>query len=605
GVIRETIGESFNAELKLKNLEVYLKANSDLFSANLETKVQNDTLELVSPAVFQFQIPPKSFEKFTSLSIKNGMSAQLKIDRLSIPLQNRQQVKIQGTFKSDALQFNEWTLQPFSLYVGSSSVTQGEWNVKIDSPQAQFQGSLILPEKWENLSFTGEAFLPQNTKLDLSIQSLKSIVIILQGDLWKGRFKGAFDPIKKTVSLNEPGFISVQLPHPLPLLPLQITLQPCMIHLDPLSGSVKGIAEAPSFQMGNAQVGATSVQFTGELKSKAVQFSLASTVDQGLLTADGTFIYPADLKMKGSCSKLPVASLQLFCDGGPPLFPLIGDLLTTHFQIDLSKNSRFLQLSTSSPFLTFKASLKENKKKFELMEPASFIWTLTPEGYTDLSKWLQQSTTFTLSQPAIFKGAIKTLSFSFDQVLSSLEYQGNITSDELSFAINQQVNKVSQIQVNLSHPLPTSPHQFQISATAAPQGTLSCQGSWTPAGTADVKFLLEQFPSATFDLFSAPFLGSRFSLATLCGPILNLSLDTTLHQWSGPIKFEIHSANLRSSLKGMFQQGTLTLTDSFHLQLDVTKELSEMFFKQMNPLDVTSVRSEGPVTLEIAPQWFS
>lgn len=604
GVIRETIGESVNAEIKLKNLseslEIYLKANSDLFSANLETKMQNDTLELASPAIIQFQMPSKSFNKLTSLSIKNAVSAQLKIDQLSIPLQNRQQLSIQGTLKSDALQFDEWTLEPFSLYLGS--LTNNEWSVKIESPQIQFQGSLNLPEKWENLSFKGQALLPKNTKLDLSLQSLQSISIILQGDLWKGRFKGAFDPLKKTLTLKEPGFLSMQLenlPYSLPSLPVQVTVQPCVIRLDALSGTVKGLAETPAFQMGNAEVGATSVNFTGDLKSKAVQFSLASTVDKGPLTADGTFIYPQDLKMKGACSKLPVASLQPFLKDGPPLLPFIGESLTTNFQVELSDKSNFLQLNTSSPLLTLKAALKKNDQKLELIEPASFNWTLTPGGYTELTKWLKGSTTFSLSQPAVFKGAVNSLSFSIDQVLSSLEYQGKVTTDELSFG----ASKVSQLLVNLSHPTPTSPHQFQISATAAPQGRLSCQGSWTPPGTADIKFLLEQFPSSTFDFFTAPF--SKFSLTTLCGPILNLSLDTTLTNWNGPVKFDLHSANLRSSLKGTFTQGTLTLADNFHLQLDITKQLSEMFFKQMNPLDVTSVRSEGPVTLEIAPQGFS
>ncbi len=618
GVIRETIGESCNAELKLKNLqdtlEIYLKANSDLFSANLETAIRGNTLELASPALFQFQIPPKPFEALTDLSIKNSVAAQIKLDKLSIPLQNREQFTIQGTFKSDAFQFKDWTLEPFSLYVGSSGLAQSEWVIKIDSPQVQFHGSLNLPEKWENLSLAGEALLPQNMKVDLSVQTLKSIAITLQGDLWKGRFKGAFDPVKKTAALTEPGFVSMQLdhlPYSLPPIPIQLTIQPTIINLQSLSGSVKGTIETPAFQMANvqtsaqasAQVGAASVRFTGDLKSKAVQFSLNSTVDQGPLTADGTFTYPRNLKIKGSCSKLPVASLQPFFKEGPPLLPLLGDLLTTNFQANISESSRFLQLNTSSPNLTLKASLKDNGKRLELIESANFVWTLTPQGYSILSKWLKQSASYTLSEPAIFKGTINTLSFSSDEPFTSLEYQGKITSDALSFGAAQQINKVSQIQVNLSHPLATSPHQFQISAKAAPQGIFSCQGSWTPPGTADIKLLLEQFPSALFDFFSSPF--SNFSLSTLCGPILNLSLSTTLNQWNGPLQFELHSANLRSSLKGTFNQGTLTLADTFHLQLDITQQLSQMLFKQMNPLDVTSVRSTGPVTLEIAKQGFS
>jgi hypothetical protein len=550
GVIRETIGESMNAELKLKNmqesLQLHLKATSELFSANLETKIQDDTLELVSPALFQFQIPPKSFEKLTSLSTKNGVSAQLKIDELSIPLQNHEQLKIQGTLKSSGLQFDDWTVEPFSLYAGSPSLIQGEWSVKIDSPQVQLQGILNLPEKWENLSFTGEALLPKNTKVDFSLKFLE------------------------------------------------------------LGGSIKGVLEVPAFQMGNTPVGATSFQFAGSLKTKAGHFSLTSTVNEGPLTASGTFAYPQDLKMQGSCSQLPIETLQPFL-ADLPLASLIGETFTTSFQLNLSRNARLLHLSTASAHLTLKASLSQRDQQLDLLEPASFVWTLTPQGYVALSQWLQGSAAYALSEPATFKGNINSLSFSSDQVLNSLKYEGQITSDALSFKSGAQTNKVSQVRVSLSHLAAAAPHQFQISANASPpgtlSGTLSCKGNWTPPGTAEIKLLLEQFPAATFDLFAAPF--STFSLSTLCGPTLNLSLNTTLNAWNGPFELEIHSAGLRSSLKGLLSQGTLTLTDTFHLQLDVTRQLSEMFFRSMNPLDVTSVRSEGPVTLEIGKQGFS
>jgi hypothetical protein len=593
GVLRETIGESFNADIKLKNLqdnlEVFVKANSDFFSASLETTVVGDTLQLSAPATFQFQIPKASFEKLTSLSIQNNVSAQIKIDELSIPLQSRQQLSLQGTLKSDALQFNEWTLEPFTLYLGTAAASAGEWSIKIDSPQIQFHGALNLPEKWENLSFTGEALLPRNTKLELSAESLKSIAVNLQGDLWKGRFKGAFDPIKKTASLQEPGFISVQLDK---LPPIEVNIDPTTIHIDTLSGSVKGIAKASPFELGAAKVGDTSVQFSADLKTKLVQFDASSSVDQGPLSASGTLGYPSDLKMTGSCTNFPVASLQPFLTKGPPLQPLIGESLTTNFQVSHSSTASLLYINTSSSNLTLKASLKGNEKSLELIEPASFVWTLTPEGYVALAKWLQGSAPYTLSKPAVFKGSVSTL------MLPELRYETKITCDEVAF----ETNKVTQLLANLSHKETSSPHLFQISAKAAPQGTLLCKGSWIPPGTADVQLLLEQFPAATFDFFSAPFSGNKYSLVTLCGPNLNLSLRTTLTDWNGQIKFEITSANLRSSLNGSMKQGTLLLSDPFHLQLNITPQLSQMFMKSG---DITSIRSEGPITLVVKPQGFS
>lgn len=610
GVLRETIGDSLNGELRLKNLqdtlEIYLKANSDYFSANLETKLQGNTLELASPAVIQLQIPSKTFERVLDLPVEKSVAMQIKIDELSIPLENRAEFKFQGTLKSDALQFSQWAVDPFSLYLGSSPSEKDGWIVKVESPQVQFQGSLHLPERWENLSFAGEALLPQNTKLDLSVQTLRSIAIAFQGDLWKGRFKGTVDPTKKTVALTDPGYLSVRLsklPYSLPSIPVEVTIQPAVVDLGALSGSIKGTVDIPPFLLGTAQVGASATKWSADIKSRTVQFSFLSTVNEGPLTADGTYVYPHDIKVKGSCNQLPVASLQPFFKEAPPLLPFIGEFITTNFQATLSENSRFVQLSTSSPNISLKASVKESGRRIELIEPAQFVWTLTPQGYEALSAWLKQPTAYTLSDPAIFKGGITTFSFTYDQPLDSLEYQGKVSADTLSLVSGQRVSKISELQLNLKHPLASSPHEFQLSAKAAPQGLLSCKGNWSSQGSADIKLQLEQFPSALFDFFASPF--SNMSLSTLCGPMLNLSLSTALTQWSGPVQFELHSSNLRSSLKGALKQGTLTLADTFHLQLDINERLSQMLFKQRGSSDITSIRSTSPVTLEIAPVGFS
>lgn len=541
GVIRETVGDTVNAEIKLHNFAAYVKATSDLFSATLETEMRDSTLELVSPALVQFQVAPKLFEKLTTQSIKSAVVAQLKIDQLSVPVGHLDQLKIQGTLKSSAVEFEEWTLSPFSLYVGSTP--QSEWNIKLDSAQAQFQGILDLPSQWENLSLKGEALLPNNAKLELAVNTLESITATLQKESWKGQLKGSFDPKTQVV---------------------------------------KGTVEAPAFQYENTQLGASLLKFSGNLNSKTAQFFLTSTVEKGSLALDGTFSYPQNLKIQGSCNNFPVASLQPFMDKVPSLGLLLGDFLTTNFQLDVSEQARLLKLNTSSSNLTLKASLKEQDKKFELVEPASFIWTMTPQ-YNPL-----------LLEPAIFTGSMTVLSFNYDQILDSIEYQGKITSDTLLFGSSLQKQQLSQIQINVNHPNQAAPHQFHIAVRATPQGSLLCQGTWTPAGSANIKLSLERFPSATFDFFTAP-----FSLPTFCGPSLNMSLETTLSEWTGPLSVELHSAHLRSSLKGALSQGSLTLTDTFHLQLNVTKQLSEMLF------GATTIRSEGPVTLEIAKEGFS
>lgn len=631
GILRETIGESLDAELRLKNLqdnlEVYLNATSDHFSALLETKIQQDRLILASPALFQFQIPSQSFQQLTQLQLKNPWKAQIKIDELSVPLQNHQQFILQGTLKSERVEFENGVLEPFSLYLGNTASSEN-WNIKIDSSQVQFSGSMHIPQVWEELSFKGEALLPQNTKVDIQAESLSSIALIAQGDIWQGQFKGAIDPHKKTIALVESGFLTLQLanlPSPLPALlkeplPIQISIEPSVINFQAETGSIKGVAEVPAFELGASHVDPTHVQFTGNIGKRQVQFSVTSKVDSGPLNMEGVFISPKDpgkdqlpfyLNLKGACQDFPIASIQPFLKNGPSLSPLFGETLTTHFEASAAGISSSLKIQAISPTLSLQAQFKTNQECLELMEPANFIWKLTPDGHQALLRFFEGSQAINLSDAVLFKGSIPVLSLpldqnlSIDQRLNRLEYETKVSADQLSFVYNGQGNQVKQLLIELSHKVTSDPHQFQISAMATPQGTLSCRGNWMSSGTADIQLIADHFPTATFDFFMAPFQNSRLSFATLCGPFINLTLDTALSQWSGPLKLNFHSDHLRSYLNGSFRQGVLTLTDPFQLHLDLTPASSRMLFGEVNPLSLSSVRSEGPITLEITPDQFS
>ena len=175
-----------------------------------------------------------------------------------------------------------------------------------------------------------------------------------------------------------------------------------------------------------------------------------------------------------------------------------------------------------------------------------------------------------------------------------------LSADKLSL----KGEEVSDLILELRHV--KGPHEFNLTAAApAPQGKLACQGVWHSAHTFEAHLAATAFPSAAIDLFSAPFLGTRLSLSALCGPHLNLQANANLNQGDGPFAYTLQSQHLRSSLRGAFKQGALTLTDPLYFQLSITPALSQLLFQEMNPLGLSSVRSEGPITLEIAPQGFS
>ena len=117
------------------------------------------------------------------------------------------------------MQFSFGTLQPFALFLSTDSFKTRQFTLKLDSPDAQLNSSLYLPNDWTQMNWSGEGLFPHNTQVKFSAQTLSAVTATIQGDQWKGNFSGGYDPTQNIVFLNKPAEISYQLaelPPPLP-----------------------------------------------------------------------------------------------------------------------------------------------------------------------------------------------------------------------------------------------------------------------------------------------------------------------------------------------------------------------------------------------------
>jgi len=115
---------------------------------------------------------------------------------------------------------------------------------------------------------------------------------------------------------------------------------------------------------------------------------------------------------------------------------------------------------------------------------------------------------------------------------------------------------------------------------------------------------LDQFPSAALDVVSQA-IGSSVSMAAIFGPQLNLTASSTLTHWNGPIQLQLNSTNIRAVLDGAMSNGTLHLNNDFQMQLLLTPDLSRVLLNAVNPLDLSAITAQAPVTLKIPSQGFS
>ncbi len=627
GMLLESVGEAINVQLKLRNLpqtlELFCDASSPSFSAHIETTTHDDTVSLATPALVQFQITPVFIQKLTGMPLSRDSTpfkGQLKIDNLSLPLADRDSFSFQATLKGDALQFPFGVLQPFALFVSTDNFKARRFTLKADSPQVQLNTALYFPDDLKQMTWTGQGLFPQNTHVDFSIQTLSTITATVQGDEWQGSFSGGYDPSQNVAFLNKPAEIVyhlAQLPTPLPPLldqptVLHIQIQPIRVSLTNFNGPISFKITSEPMTLKGVPIGETVISATGNLKSQQGTFDLTSTVGTtGTVNASGTFGWPEDLVAKVSLVQFPTSIIDLFLKN-QQLAPILGPDLNATVDLTYLSQKKQISFDLSSSMISAQGSLEKTEKSLSLIKPAKIVLTLTPEAYAPLDHWFNATPTpFVLNQPAIVKASIPSFTIpccedKFD--VAKLSCQADLTIDTLSFSAknSSKSTQLNAIRLHVDHSTADSPLLFTLIANGAPEGSISLQGSLdSNTGMMDLNCRLDQFPTQALDVVYRAVGKSSISLETLFGPQMNLSATASLTDWNGPLKLQLNSPNIRTSLDGSISNKLLQLNNTFHMQMLLTPDLSRVILNAVNPLSLSSISSEAPLTLELPAPGFS
>ncbi len=619
GALLESVGEAINVRLRLRNLpqtlELFCDAASPSFSAHIETETQNGTVSLRAPALIQFQIPRSFVQKLTALPLQNVFQGQLKIDNLSLPLAHRENFSFQATLKGEALEFPFGTLQPFALFVSTTDFAKRNFTLKIDSPEMQLNTSLYLPDERQKLTFSGEGLFPNNTHIDFSAETLAAITVNVQGDKWQGRVAGGYDLQQNVIFLTNPADVIYhlkQLPAPLPpLLQQPLTLhgqvKPFRISLSQMTGQIAFQLRTDPTTLAGIALGETTLLGNADLKTRKGTFEIASILGKGKVDASGTFGLPQELTAKISLVQAPTAFLDLFLKD-LQLTPIVGPEFNATVNLN---HEQQLSFDLNSSAISAEASLEKTSTAIRLTKPAKLSFTLTPEGYLALDRSLNTTPTpFVLTQPASIKSTITSFSIPYKEklMMSEITCQADLSINALAFTGKNSAKstQLNHILLHLDHSATGSPFAFNLAAGGSPEGSINIQGKIDLTnGNLQMSSKLDQFPTEALDAVSRAIGQGSLSYAALFGPEVNITASSSLDHWNGPVKLELRSPNIRASLDGSLSEGLLTLKDSFHMQMSLTPDLSRLILNKLNPLSLSAIRSQAPITLEIPAQGFS
>jgi hypothetical protein len=310
-----------------------------------------------------------------------------------------------------------------------------------------------------------------------------------------------------------------------------------------------------------------------------------------------------------------------------------------------------VSIQASTPLLNFKAALVADGKALQLQGGQSQAsWKLTPESYLLIDRFfsgqrtgnlpftLQEASPFSLTCSSLYiplrspPPATRSLSDRIPMIASDLSpfqiaVQGKSSSLSFIDAASQENIQLNNSTFSLSKEGSQSPVQFIVSSGVTSQigsstkSEIGKSGSLNVSSTIDrmlndqgefdlatlsgkLSLTLSQFPSKVLDIAARIQGKAQSPFSTLFGDIINAEAAADLNALTGPIALSFNSPHTRFSLEGKLDKGTLLLEQPLHAQALVTAEMSRLFLRELNPLSISYIYSQGPVTLEVSPAGF-
>ncbi len=284
-------------------------------------------------------------------------------------------------------------------------------------------------------------------------------------------------------------------------------------------------------------------------------------------------------------------------------------------------------------------AVQDGMLNLQTSQPAKIDLTLTKEGYSILAELFNKSKFIRLDKPADISGILtqvkipvilntqpRTLIERFPTIqgnFADIRLQAKVAIDSLSLSevrsgnhaylkyLTFTVDKASAkepIQLHLDGRISS---QARMSSTPSKEGTVSLDAQlnhlFDPAGQFDKQSMVvniqgdfNNVPTLMIDLFN-----QESKMSRLLGSTFNLNLNTQIQQLSGPVSLTLQAPNTCASLNGQLKNGTLYLLEPIYTQVNLTPSVSKYILGSANPLSITQISSDNPLTLQVDPQGFA
>jgi hypothetical protein len=617
GVLTAAVGDALNVDLQAKTsqeiLEVALDASAPNFKAHVQTKSDDNTVSLQSPAVIAFTANPSFVAKFIDAKLLKPVALALKVDAFEISLADQEAFTVQGSLSLSDIQLPDAVIQPAVLTLASDNSKEGKFTATLASSQLTLQA---MHFQWKD----GLTLLSPVTFSGVASGTISKLVVPLNWrDLqaeaainWQGKAAFSINTLK-SVGID---YTTSQLPSPLPPLPSPLPpllSQPATIHIafDPIASfdTFKGTAFVDSVSLQDVSLQNLQAPFQFDRRDNSGAFQLSGAAGSGTINTQISF-KNGQYQASGRLKKFPVHLFEILLNQ-KNLAATAGPLADLSFNASGKKEAFQASLQGDTDLLMFDLNLQLANNVFTLTKPGTVSYTLTPDGYKALDLLLNKTAgPFDLKENASLNLSLANLQLpaaaEFDP--AKVQLQGDLTASHIAFVEKStgQATSLTNIKLSFAQPALNSPLSFNLNADVEPKGRFFSKGTFDHAtGSTAFDLSIDQFPSSVLDLAARSIGKARFSPSVIFGSTVNATASAKIQNWAGPLKINVNSPNTRASLDGMLQNGILTLNDSIYAQITMTPALSQMVLKEVNPLSISSLRALHPFTLEIPPAGFS
>jgi hypothetical protein len=474
----------------------------------------------------------------------------------------------------------------------------------------------------------------------LAMNTFDQIGLQLTSDTLRASFTGAYDPNTKAMTLLKP-------------LALQYTLNPATYHAlvpqgPPLTKPAILVATVdrcdlvvPEFDKVKMKGQVSSGEIVVGTQGKQVIFrnttapflwdgntatvSINSELQPGSL--QGQFTFSQLNNFQGTLDLQNLSSTMLDTFSAKSLSPLTGPTFNCKLKVQRTPEKQTLGLKWTSPLLN--ADTEVAIGDVLLLQGGNITWTLTPQGYLALDQILAGQNAgmipFEIKEPSVFTISLSKLKMplqAFD--LAKLEIIATGRNLKLIFwdksgletiqlsNVNFGVNKTDQNPFALTFESAvvtqgnnTNTRSGSVSLNGKMEQTLDAQGKFDFSKlTGALQLKVQQFPSRALDVIARAKGRTDFPFTTLFGNMINANLSTQLDQFSGPLTLNINTPLTRADINGAMHSGALMLKEPAHVQMKITPEMSRLVLKEVNPLNLSYVYSQEPITLEVPASGF-